>query len=244
MKYRYFRRSILILLWSGFVGMTMLQAQSIRIMPLGDSITAGVGSTIIPYPQMFSGYRAPLWQKLKSADYDVNFVGSKSEGGAVLPSFDTDHSGYSGYKTEQIAALTYGLLEAHHPDIILLHAGTNDVSPFMCPNSTSVASLENILDAVQSYENNTGHSVHVILATIINIQFLNQKLVSEYNNNLRTLAALRIAQGDKLTLLEMQAEADLRFYDYADFLHPNRFGYEKMSQVWFDQLDEIFSLSK
>jgi len=229
------------------VAATMLQAQTVRIMPLGDSITEGIGplfSNILPDPRTLSGYRAPLWYKLKNADYDVDFVGSKSEGSAILPAFDTDHSGYSGYKSEQIAAITYDLLLAQHPDIVLLHVGSNNVSPFKCPNSTSTAGLESILDAIESYENNTGKSVHVFLSTIIPIQFFNRDLIAEYNCHVRELAASRIAEGDKLTLVEMQAEAGLGFYDYADIIHPNYRGYEKMSQVWFDQLDLFFSLSE
>lgn len=247
MKYNNVKIWLSVAVCTLFMSTTMLQAQSIRIMPLGDSITAGVGpqfSNFFPNPLTLSGYRAPLWEKLKDAEYDVDFVGSKSEGSAVSPAFDTDHSGYINYKSEQIAAMTYDLMLAHHPDIVLLHIGTNDVSPFQCQNDTSATGLESILDAIESYENNTKRSVHVILATIIPIQFFKQNLVSEYNHNLRVLATARMAQGDKLTLVEMQEEADLQFYDYADFLHPNYFGYEKMSQVWFDQLEKILSPSE
>ena len=242
MKYNNLKRYLATALCTLSLSATMLQAQSIRIMPLGDSITAGVGplfSNFFPNPLTLSGYRAPLWEKLQDAEYDVDFVGSKSEGSALSPAFDTDHSGYINYRSEQIAAMTYDLMLAHHPDIVLLHIGTNDVSPFHCQQDTSAAGLETVLDAIESYENNTQHSVHVILATIIPIQFFEQNLVSEYNRNVRRVAVSRMAQGDRLTLVEMQEEADLRPCDYADFLHPNYFGYEKMSQVWFDQLEKI-----
>ncbi|MFM7170907.1 MAG: hypothetical protein ACKOYH_08700 [Cyanobium sp.] len=43
--------------------------QKLRIMPMGDSITEGVGSP--------GGYRLPLYDALTGKGYDVDFVGSK-----------------------------------------------------------------------------------------------------------------------------------------------------------------------
>jgi hypothetical protein len=63
---------------------------TIRIMPLGNSITYG-------YPGD-EGYRKDLYLDLVDAGYDVDFVGSLSDG----VGFDSDHEGHIGWYTAQI----------------------------------------------------------------------------------------------------------------------------------------------
>jgi lysophospholipase L1-like esterase len=221
--------------------LTIVQADTVRIMPLGDSITLGMGPLLgnINHNYM-SGYRGYLWQNLHNANYDIDFVGSQSDGASIVPSFDTDHEGHSGYTTDNIAAMVYEKLQLNAPDIILLHIGTNDISPyrFVLP-STSVAGVESILDAIDTYENEYHHPVHVVLSSIIKVITFNQSLRKRYNKNVKKLAEQRIANGDNLTFIEMEKDAGLTLFDYADPLHPNRFGYKKIAHVWFDTLEAV-----
>jgi hypothetical protein len=60
----------------------------VRIMPLGDSITKGSGST------SFNGYRRPLFKKLEAASHSIDFVGSQLDGSI---DFDRNHEGRSGW---------------------------------------------------------------------------------------------------------------------------------------------------
>jgi hypothetical protein len=50
----------------------------ITIMPLGDSITLGIGPS--DSTEDLNGYRRELWTLLTSSGYDVDFVGSSSNG--------------------------------------------------------------------------------------------------------------------------------------------------------------------
>jgi lysophospholipase L1-like esterase len=94
-------------------------ARPIRIMPLGDSITYGVGSP------SSSSYRAALWNRLAvQAGYAVDFVGSQRSG--ALP--DQDNEGHSGWRIDEIAANIDGWLATSQPDVVLLHIGTNDMN--------------------------------------------------------------------------------------------------------------------
>jgi lysophospholipase L1-like esterase len=94
-------------------------AAPIRIMPLGDSITFGMGSTT------GSGYRAELWRRLvEQSGYGVDLVGSARTG--TLP--DIDHEGHSGWTIAQLSDSVDGWLAAATPDVVLLHIGTNDVA--------------------------------------------------------------------------------------------------------------------
>lgn len=74
------------------------QKQKLRIMPMGDSITVGVGAP--------GGYRQPLFDLLTGLGYTVDFVGSKRTSGD--PSRDRDHWGISGVGIAATDAVTGG----------------------------------------------------------------------------------------------------------------------------------------
>ena len=76
-----------------------------KIMPLGDSITNGNSSGVVPDNSAFYvSYRKPLWDRLKAAGYVVNddvFVGTLISGDAVAD-FDPDHDGHPGWRADEI----------------------------------------------------------------------------------------------------------------------------------------------
>jgi lysophospholipase L1-like esterase len=88
-------------------------------MPLGDSITWGVGSATT------SSYRQALWNMLAGQSrYSVRFVGSQASGS--LPGFSNE--GHSGYAIDQIRSGIDGWLTGTRPDVVLLHIGINDLN--------------------------------------------------------------------------------------------------------------------
>lgn len=64
-----------------------IPTKSMRIMPMGDSITAGT----IP-----GGYRLPLYNLLQGGGYTFDFVGNKTQSGDTTP--DTNHWGQGGWQ--------------------------------------------------------------------------------------------------------------------------------------------------
>lgn len=113
------------------------QAASLNIMPLGDSITFGVGS------EATGGYRQYLFNNLSGAN-TVDMVGTLADPGSA--SFDNDHFGISGIEADDANAASdssglifqlkdggTGVLQQLNtagttPDVILLHIGTNSRS--------------------------------------------------------------------------------------------------------------------
>lgn len=90
-------------------------AVAVRLLPVGDSITAG------PY------YRAPLQVLLADAGCDVDFVGSVVDEDPSQPGLtDPDHEGHGGWRADAIADGARVWAEAATPDVILLYAGVND----------------------------------------------------------------------------------------------------------------------
>lgn len=96
-------------------------------MPLGDSNTRGFGSDK-------AGYRDDLSNLLSNAGFDVDFVGSKSDGPDNFS--DNQHDGHGGWTIQELISgnpdvLSEGSvsdwLEDEQPDVILLMIGTNDL---------------------------------------------------------------------------------------------------------------------
>jgi len=92
----------------------------IKIMPLGDSITQGLGSGINEV-----SYRQQLFLSLVEAGYDVDFVGSRKKGSFATPYFDADNEGHPGWTASQVASNVYDWLVQNNADVVLLHVGTN-----------------------------------------------------------------------------------------------------------------------
>ena len=127
----------------------------VRIMPLGDSITDGFGSS------KGSGYRYSLYHALADAGYAIEFVGGLMNGPY---DYDRDHEGHSGYTAQQILDNIYldgeNWLGSNPADVIILHIGTNDISQ----GSQNVNTVAAILDKIDQYEADTGTTVVVGLA--------------------------------------------------------------------------------
>ncbi|MEU1605251.1 cellulose binding domain-containing protein [Micromonospora matsumotoense] len=96
-------------------------AAPVRIMPLGDSITAGPGC-----------WRALLWNQLRADGHqNIDFVGGVSDGGSCNHgfSYDGDHEGHGGFSAVGIADNNQlpPWLNAARPDVVVMHLGTNDL---------------------------------------------------------------------------------------------------------------------
>ena len=108
---------LLIGLLLGLVGITAPAStppRPIRLMAVGDSITAGA--------DFFSNYRYPLWEKLFGMGYVVEFVGTQTSDTRIGP---LAHEGYGGRNTEYLADTVPAHFREHPADIVLLHSGHN-----------------------------------------------------------------------------------------------------------------------
>jgi len=118
-----------------------------RIMPLGDSITYGVtGSTDgkdTPSAEsdMAIGYRKALYEQLTSAGYAVDFVGSENDGSAAGIA-DADHQGIPGISADNLANNIDAWLNITPADVVLMHAGTNDLAASAGRNNAHMASQQ------------------------------------------------------------------------------------------------------
>jgi lysophospholipase L1-like esterase len=192
-------------------------------MPLGDSITSGVGST------NNNGYRKPLYLKLTEAGYNFDFVGSQTNGDFA----DPNHEGHSGWHadttgTNDILGQIYNLLAVNPADIVLLHIGTNDISV----GGQDANEISDILDEIDRFSTD----IKVILALIINRQSYSPE-TTQFNNDVSNMAQSRIDAGDDIIVVDMESALNYAT-DMADNTHPNDAGYAKMAEVWYNALED------
>ena len=226
-----------------------VESTIIKIMPLGDSITQGVGvSTEV-------GYRESLFNLLKNAGYNFSFVGTQITGLSSDTAFFNNgrhHEGHGGWSAYLENGDPYGyslhddlrnFLVSYQPNVVLLHIGTNDISanysgPNAIYNDTPQSLADEVvylLDTINNYNTN----VITILARIINRTDSYSQKTSDFNDSLQHRVDSLIALGRKIVVVDMEA-ALIYPSDLADGLHPNASGYQKMANAWFDSLQYHF----
>lgn len=212
-------------------------AQAIKILPLGNSITQSNNENL--------SYRYPLWTKLIDSGLDFDFVGSMTSnygGNPVWPqyngeNFDQDHEGHWGWRVDQINSNLSGWLSGYTPDIVLVHMGTNDVA-----QNNSVASTINELKDLITLLRADNPNVKVLLATLIpaddllwtwayKIPLLNAEIPS---------IAVEMSTTDSPIYIIDQYNGFDPVTDTFDGVHPNEDGEEKMAQKWIDGIDNAF----
>ncbi len=214
---------LLVILFAAAVDTT---AAVTRIMPLGDSITRGGGSS------GQTGYRRPLYFMLENAHYDVKFTGSLVNGDP--PDFDRDHEGHGSYRADQVRDYVYSWLTAHPADIVLLHIGINDIAG----GNEDVNEVADILKNIDRWENDNATPVTVIVARIVLRWDGNDPETIAFNDAVEAMVQQRIADGDNLIMVDMEHALNYPD-DLYDGVHPNDVGYAKMAQVWDDALTAI-----
>jgi lysophospholipase L1-like esterase/fibronectin type 3 domain-containing protein len=195
----------------------------VKIMPLGDSITHGVGAS--------GGYRLELKDLLVPAGYSFDFVGSRNSGPYEIE--DRQHEGNSGYKIHDIAAIARNRVTTYRPDIVLLVIGTNDVWTDYELDSAP-ARLGGLIDTIVD----AAPAASVIVGSIPPLaDSLDDAQARTYNAAVPGVVQARADAGKKVSFVDMYGAMTLA--DLYDGVHPNADGYFKMANVWRPALEAI-----
>ncbi|WP_203831298.1 SGNH/GDSL hydrolase family protein [Actinoplanes palleronii] len=199
----------------------------LRIMPLGDSITMGIGSASL------SSYRVDLQRRLTAAGLDVDFVGSQHDG--VPATADLDHEGHSGWTIAKIAAQVDGWLSTSRPDAVLLQIGTNDLRT-EAGAAGATYRLSALIDRITAAAPEAEVFVAKITGTRSAAAAAQQKRTDTFNAQVPGIVAAKSAR------VHLVDQSTVTGIDIRDGLHPNDAGFAKMSWNWFRAMVPVLGL--
>lgn len=218
-----------------------------KIMPLGDSITRGVGQDGCSdsNPAGCKAWRVRLSNHLDSAavgtgngtdTWDYDYVGSMT----AQPSAGYNHEGHGGWTIQQIYAQIDTWQATYAPDIILLHIGTNNITAGETA-ATVQSRLETLLNKIRTNQSN----VRVFVSRIIPVNHIWATTDEETRN-----VAYANAVGAAITNV---GGATNKFYPVDvrdigqdgmyDWHHPNEMGYIKIAYKYYEAMRGIVNLS-
>lgn len=219
--------ALLLVLAGALAGASPAQAATpVRIMPLGDSITGGPGC-----------WRATLWDRLqRSGFHDIDFVGTLPGGGCNLASWDGDNEGHGGFRATGIADQNQlpGWLSATHPDVVLMHLGTNDIWG-NTPTAAILAAYGTLVDQMRA----SNPATKILVAQLIPMTPAGCSWcpagVAALNAAIPGWAASRTTAQSPITVVDQFTGFD-SVADTSDGVHPDDSGFQKMSDRWYPAL--------
>jgi lysophospholipase L1-like esterase len=207
----------------------LLSAEIPNIMPMGDSITEGEAG--------HSSYRYWLWNQLADAGYTVNFAGMGADvggGSPQYPGFDTDHEGHGGWRADDLRDwlkdpqfTDFAAQPQNHPDIVLLHIGSNDVEQGQSDISTR-DEIASVIDNLRAINPN----VTILLAQVTPET---DHSMSGLNALIPGLVSAKNTSESRVILVDQASGFDAATDTY-DGVHADEAGEKKMAAKWFAAL--------
>lgn len=224
--------------WSSVVTMLLLplvlsslaiaQTAPVRVMPLGDSITGSPGC-----------WRALLWTNLQNTGFTgVDFVGTLSGQGCGIP-FDSDCEGHGGFLATDVANnnLLPGWLAATHPDIVMMHFGTNDIWNGRTP-AVILAAFSKLVDQMRA----SNPSMKILVAQILPVNPSScpqcpQRTI-DFNAAIPAWAAGKSTAASPIVVVDQWTGFNSAA-DTIDGVHPNSSGNVKIANKWYPALTAL-----
>jgi lysophospholipase L1-like esterase len=225
-------------------------AETLRILPLGDSITQGRGGS-----NPVQSYRYELWKRLIDANVDFDFVGEMQHGfdeqihgDPVYPDyqgnvFDKDHQGHWGWTTKEILEGTSQSwrrkegrlplwLEAYTPDIALILLGTNDGRSASFDLAETRANMSAIIDQLRA------DNPEIII--FLGLLFQGYEPLPLINQAYRELAEEKTTETSPIHVVDHSVgwinDPSEPNADTIDNDHPSPSGDQKLANNWFEAM--------
>ena len=200
---------------------TVAGGTELRILPLGDSITDGFQSTD------GNGYRLPLLTDLDGSK--VLFIGSHRSGNMQ----NNQNEGHNSKAISEIQGFT-SLSLPERPNIVLIHAGTNDMASdtlYSTAPSRYASLIDTVIDACPD--------ATILVAQIVHSGFDNiDARIQTFNSQVPAIVATRTAKHKNIAVVDFSSVGPS---DLLDRIHPNDGGYKKMGDIWFKAIQDAAS---
>ena len=194
------------------------------ILPLGDSITHGFGSTDD------AGYRSALFKLIVAANQNVTFTGSLSNGPSTVSgkTFPKNHEGHDGIAVTGITGyVPPSKAFIATPHIVLLHIGTNDMTSNADPSTTASQ-----LDTLVSDLVKAAPDALILVAKIIPLFYTS----TTYNNYVAKIPGIVSAHAAKNEHVVMVDMTSFPSTDFGNGVHPSDQGYTYMANLWYQAI--------
>ncbi len=211
---------------SGSSGYNPCKASPCVVLPLGDSITHGFGSTDD------AGYRSPLFKLIVAANQNVTFIGSLTNGPATVSgkTFPSHHEGHDGITVSGITGwVPPAKAFSATPHIVLLHIGTNDVTSNADPTTTA-----NQLDTLVSNLVAAAPDALIVVAKIVPLFYAS----TTYNNYVAKIPGIVSAHAAKNQHVIMVDMSTMPTSDLGNGVHPSDQGYAYMGNLWYTTIKD------
>ncbi len=227
-------------------------------MPLGDSITAGVGPFGVYSDE--GGYRGVLAKLLARAGYHVRFVGSRTDfSGAIT---DRAHEGWPGYVLRAMPGdvppgqlsgpLVASAIRQNQPDLILLMAGTNDLLRYEAHvGGYTLPEIGRSMDLLLGQIFAAKPNVRVVVAPVVASPRIDACALAAFSGedacgpagpeSLRAIVDAYAGRGFAISFAPAMARAVPRDGEhFPDGIHPTGAGgYAAIAGVWFDAVEQL-----
>lgn len=208
----------------------LASAKTVRIMPLGDSITGTPGC-----------WRANLYKKLQEAGItNTDFVGSLPAPECGM-AYDGENEGHNGFQAVDIAdkGMLPGWLDtAGGADIVMVHLGTNDL--WKNPARTTEEILSAYEDLVEDMRANNP-AMKIIFAQILPMDTATCPTCTErviaLNKAIPSWTPKMQTSTSQLGWVDCWTDFDTATMTL-DGVHPNDAGDVKMAECWYDRVVE------
>jgi|GEM_PF-2060703 len=230
-------------LFTAALAIISFQAQAeVRIMAVGDSITAGF--TFGPPDGTGLGtasYRKEFENLLDQSGCDYRMVGSRNTNHPANPTvFIGRHEGYSAHRADHFItgngpnAGIDAMMAAQSPDVVLLHLGSNDMDQSQTQAST-VNEIENIISKILSANGNAT----ILVANVI--PWFGSSDNPNITDDIRRLGNQIISAVDAMgnpnvILVDVRSgysESDMQ----QDLIHPNVDGENRMADAFAEAFE-------
>lgn len=203
-----------------------------RIMPLGNSITAGGNDS--------TTYRFYLDGLLTNAGHDFDFTGTRTGPQSLdVHEWDGDHQSVPGYEIDWMMHMLRDALPQTRPDIVLIHLGTNDLMRESGTHESVAAQTLTDLQTMIDYLQTSNPHVICFVAKVIptkdpdvnaGLEILNQSIdqLAETSAN---------SPYGSVFVVDMWSAVDTG--TLRDMWHPDETGASAMADVWFEALDPV-----
>lgn len=193
-------------------------------MPLGGSVTRGVGSSDR------NGYRKPLLEMLHANGVNAKMVGSRRDGTMS----NNDHEGWRGFRIDEIEQKARISVKKLLPDVVTVNAGSND-----CLQSFKIDQAGKRMGELLHYLWSVSpHSTILLSTLIVSADRDVDSLIMQVNDQFRALATRKASEQKRIVLVNMHTAEGPDVQGLVDGIHPDDVGYNKMAKLWFRGMQE------